>query len=244
MEKIMSDGTGSYDANYGGYQDWYADKNTQYEKILNDKPMSENDPIEWILSLLGCIMSTEYGDTGWVGESIGHAADDTTTIANLQGLFSNPDAYTPAEQTQILQQTNDLYAQAANDTDPNNPFYDTDQETQSQLQAIMPPTWVFTNPDGSAATVGAPGSPDTTTSATSYFNSIWTMAASGNTSPLTAEQTAFNTENSSLTGISQQLQSESEYISKELEQIEGLFQNTTKAVSGVTSQSVNNEIPS
>ena len=244
----MSDSSGSYSANYDGYQDWYADKNAQYESILNDTEMSENDPIEWILSLLGCIMSTEYGDTGWVGESIGHAADDTTTIANLQGLFSasgeTPNPYTTQEQQQILQQTNDLYAQAAQDTDPNNPFYDTDQETQSQLQAIMPPTWVFTNPDGSPATVGAPGSPDTTTSATSYFNSIWTMAASGNTSSLTAEQTAFNTENSSLTGISQQLQSESEYISKELEQIEGLFQNTTKAVSGVTSQSVNNEIPS
>jgi hypothetical protein len=240
----MSGDNTSYAANYDGYQKWYGAQSDQYESILNDTEMSENDPIEWILSLLGCIMSTEYGDTGWVGEAIGHAADDTTTIANLQGLFSNPDAYSPQEQTQILQQTNDLYAQAASDKDPSNPFYDTDQETQAQLQAIMPPTWVFTNPDGSPATVGAPGSPDTTASATSYFNSEWDMAASGNTAPLTATQTAFNTENSSLTGISQQLQSESQYISKELEQIEGLFQNTTKAVSGVTSQSVNNEIPS
>jgi len=231
----MSESSGSYDANYDGYQDWYADKNAQYESILNDTEMSENNPIEWILSLLGCIMSTEYGDTGWVGEAIGHAADDTTTIANLQGLFSNPDAYSTQQQQQILDQTNELYTQAGQDTDPNNPFYDTDQETQAQLQAIMPPGWDFSNDNVT---------PDQCNTATSYFNSEWEMAASGNTAPLNATQTAFNTENSSLTGISQQLQSESQYISKELEQIEGLFQNTTKAVSGVTSQSVNNEIPS
>jgi len=99
----------------------------------------------------------------------------------------------------------------------------------------MPPGWDFSNDNVSEAQCYT---------ATSYFNSEWEMAAAGNTSSLTATQTAFNTENSSLTGISQQLQSESQYISKELEQIEGLFQNTTKAVSGVTSQSVNNEIPS
>ncbi len=230
----------SYSANYDGYQDWYSDQSAQYESILNDTEMSQNDPIEWILSLLGCIMSTEYGDTGWVGEAIGHAADDTTTIANLQGLFSNPDAYssTPEgiqQEEQILDQTNELYTQAASDNDPNNPFYDTDKETQSQLKAIMPPGWDFSNDNVNA---------DQCNTVNTYFDSEWQMAATGNTSALTATQTAFNTENSSLTGISQQLQSESQYISKELEQIEGLFQNTTKAVSGVTSQSVNNEIPS
>ena len=234
----MSGDSVSYDANYEGYQDWYSAQNDQYESILNDTEMSENDPIEWILSLLGCIMSTEYGDTGWVGEAIGHAADDTTTIADLQGLFSgsasDPNPYSIQEQQQILDQTNELYTQAGN-TPSGSPFYDTDQETQAQLTAIMPPGWDFSNDNVSEAQCN---------SATSYFNAEWTMAANGNTSSLTATQTAFNTENSSLTGISQQLQSESQYISKELEQIEGLFQNTTKAVSGVTSQSVNNEIPS
>ena len=224
----------SYSANYDGYQDWYSDKNTQYENILNDTEMSENDPIQWILSLLGCIMSTEYGDTGWVGEAIGHAADDTTVIANLQGLFSNPDAYSTQQQQQILDQTNELYTQAGK-TPPGSPFYDTDQETQSQLQAIMPPGWDFSNDNVT---------PDQCNTATSYFNSEWTMAASGDTGPLTGTQTAFNTENSSLTGISQQLQSMSQYINNNLQEIMALFRNTTQAVTGVTSSSVSNEIPS
>jgi len=236
----MSDNSASYNANYQGYQDWSADKSTQYTNILNDTEMSENDPIEWVLSLLGCIMSDEYGSTGWVGEAIGHAADDTTTIANLQSLFSNPSAYdsTPEgiqQEEQILDQTDELYTQAGNDTDPSNPFYDTDKETQSQLEAIMPPGWDFSNDNVNA---------DQCDAVNTYFNSEWSMAAAGNTSSLTATQTAFNTENTNLTGTSQNLQSQETYLTNELEQIEGLFKNTTQAVSGVTSSSVRNEIPS
>jgi len=242
----MSDNDVTYDANYGGYQKWNAAEDTKYQDILNDTEMSENNPIEWILTLLGCIMGDENGSSGWVGVAIGHAADDTTTIANLQGLFSNPSAYPPDQQTQILQQTNDLYAQAASDKDASNPFYDTDQETKTELTAIMPPDWVFTNSDGSPASVGTSGSgcTDSTDTAISYFNTEWEMAANGDTTPLTATNTNFNMEDTNLTGTSQNLQSQSTYIGNELNEIEGLFKNTTQAVSGVTSTAERNEIPS
>src|SRR5690606_38206398 len=112
-EVIMSTDS-SYDVSYDGYQDWYADENAKFDSVLNDTQLAESNPMMWIMELLGVLMNTYNGYVGWSGEEISTASDAMTPLTNLQGLYSDPDSYTPDQQWQIINQSDEEYQKCNN----------------------------------------------------------------------------------------------------------------------------------
>lgn len=231
----------SYSANYDGYQDWRSDENQRYESVYNNTALAESNPMLYIGELIYTLMQIYGGAPGWLGLGMDHASDDLNTLSQLQGLFSNPSSAQDPYDTinnadQMYQQANYISNPSSAGYDPSNPFFEVDQTLCAQLQAIFPPGWTF--PTGSALTQSD------VDEVTSYFQSEWDAAANGNTSYINATNTAFSNATSAVNGINSQMQSEEKYYNSQLQEFEGLFQNVTKGVSGVESQSVNNEIPS
>ena len=233
----------TYEANYNGYQDWYADQNAKFESVYNNEELAEEHPMEYIGELLFVIMQTYNGYPAWTGEGIDHAANDTTAISNLEGLFSNPQSYSTDQAKDIINQYDEMYQQAYSvaspnspSYDPSNPFFNVDQTIIDQSPSIFPSGWTF--PTGSNLT------DDDVTECQSYWGTQWEMAAGGNTSEITATDTAFSNELSAVDGVNSAMQSETKYFQSQSQEIQSLFQNTTKSVAGFHQTSVQNEIPS
>jgi len=225
----------SYPASYDGYQQWQADEQTQYQNVLNDQTLAESHPMAYILAVLYSAYHATLGYQGWSAEAMTGATDISNPVQSLQAYFTDPSSFSASQQTTILNNIDTLYNKLGTVSGTDNPFSSLASTVQTQLQTIMPSEWGFPSSSVTNAQLD---------SVNSWFESVWSASAGGDSSELNGIKTAFSTIDSATGGVTNMFKEKNQAASSDAQEILGSVHTTTSSIVGLESQSVNNEIPS